>query len=424
MCSELFRIPIEYNGVPIFGFGFLMVVWLVVGVIAIVYVGRKTGWSGETWGYLPGIVLGAAAIALVPRLFPDGLPIRGYGTLVLVGAVTGIWLVMHRARQLGLDPEVLLSLAFSLFVCGILGARLFFVIEYWDTRFNKDTWRETLLEMAKFTEGGLVFYGSIIGGAIAYVVFARRHKLPVLALADLIVPSVMVGLAFGRLGCLMNGCCYGGETDHPWGVTFPHNSIPYVEQASTGRFFGMRIGPAAADNPRPRVLSVAKDGPAEEAGVESGTSISKINGVAARDVAIVQEQMLRSMGTGVPIELTFSNGESLEIAADEKRAARSWPVHPTQIYSAINAGLLAWFTWSFYPYRRKDGQVVALLLVLYPISRFLLEIIRIDESAVFGTGLSISQNISLVLLAGAVGMWVWLWNQPAEKTPYCFASEG
>ena len=90
------------------------------------------------------------------------------------------------------------------------------------------------------------------------------------------------------------------------------------------------------------------------------------------------------------------------------------PLHPTQIYSSINAGFLAWLLWSWYPTRRRDGEVVLLLLTIYPVSRFLLEIIRTDEAAIFGTGLSISQNMSLGMLAVAALGWI-MWfrsNKP------------
>jgi phosphatidylglycerol:prolipoprotein diacylglycerol transferase len=93
--------------------------------------------------------------------------------------------------------------------------------------------------------------------------------------------------------------------------------------------------------------------------------------------------------------------------------SRSLPVHPAQLYSAIDAGLLSWLVWAFYPFRRKDGQAIALLLTIHPITRFLLEIIRIDEPAVFGTGLSISQNISLAILVLALGLWWHLSRQPS-----------
>ena len=87
-------------------------------------------------------------------------------------------------------------------------------------------------------------------------------------------------------------------------------------------------------------------------------------------------------------------------------------MHPTQIYSAIDAGLLGWLLWAYFPFRRRDGECIALLLTIHPITRFLLEIIRTDEPAVFGTGLSISQNISFVLLACGAGLWWYLSRRP------------
>jgi phosphatidylglycerol:prolipoprotein diacylglycerol transferase len=87
-------------------------------------------------------------------------------------------------------------------------------------------------------------------------------------------------------------------------------------------------------------------------------------------------------------------------------------VHPTQLYSAIDAGLLGWLLWSVYPFRRRDGEAIALMLTIHPVTRFLLEIIRTDEPAVFGTGMSISQNISVVLLACGIALWWYLSRQP------------
>jgi phosphatidylglycerol:prolipoprotein diacylglycerol transferase len=74
--------------------------------------------------------------------------------------------------------------------------------------------------------------------------------------------------------------------------------------------------------------------------------------------------------------------------------------------------------WSFYPYRRHDGQVMALMLMLHPISRFLLEIIRVDESPVWGTGLSISQNLSIALFAVGVGLWLWVRKKPVQNPAF------
>jgi phosphatidylglycerol:prolipoprotein diacylglycerol transferase len=90
----------------------------------------------------------------------------------------------------------------------------------------------------------------------------------------------------------------------------------------------------------------------------------------------------------------------------------SKPVHPTQIYSAINAACLCLFMWAYYPYRRRDGEIIALLLTLYPVSRFLLEWIRSDEPGRLGTPFTISQLVSILLFLSAIGLWGFLATRP------------
>ena len=92
---------------------------------------------------------------------------------------------------------------------------------------------------------------------------------------------------------------------------------------------------------------------------------------------------------------------------------RSRPVHPTQLYSLLDALLLCCFLLAFEPYKRREGELTALVLTIHPISRFLLEIIRVDEAAVFNTGMSISQNISIAIFAGGILLWIYLfWSRP------------
>lgn len=411
MCSELFRIPIEWSGIPIFGTGVLLALWFVGGGIWLVILGKRGARSAEMLSYLPGLLIVAAAIWAIPRLFPQGLPIRGYGVMVLLGSITGLWMAVHRARQMNLHPEQIYSLAFGMFIYGILGARLFYVIEYWETRFQFNRWTDTLLAIVKFTEGGLVVYGAFIGATLAFCIFAVRRKLPPLALADLIAPSLVAGLAFGRIGCLLNGCCYGGETNLPWAVTFPRESLTYLEQAASGRMIGLRLAPSALDDARPKVFAVDADSIAARAGLKENMKLVTVNGQSVKSVPEAEQAMIVAAEAGLPLQFATAEGQTFEVPPSEF-PPRSRPVHPTQIYSAIHAGLLAWVLWSFYPFRRRDGEVTALMLTVYPISRFLLEMVRVDESAVFGTGLSISQNISIVLLAATVGLWVYLLRQP------------
>src|SRR3954451_12834367 len=256
MCSELFHIPYRIDGVPIFGVGVLLAIWLIASAATVFGLIRRGGTITEIIGALPVLLLLGAAILYLPRIFPDGLPVRGYGVMLLIGITSGVGMAMHRARQGGLDPEIILSLAIWLVVCGVVGARLFYVIEYWDQSFAGRSPRDTLLEIANIPEGGLVIYGGLIGAAFGFVIFVLKHRLPLLAMADLIAPSMAVGLAFGRIGCFLNGCCYGGETDLPWHVTFPefthrYEAIkppnlhqygpPYSDQASRGEMHGFRI---------------------------------------------------------------------------------------------------------------------------------------------------------------------------------------
>src|SRR5690606_8381302 len=100
---------------------------------------------------------------------------------------------------------------------------------------QRDSATETFFALLNVTQGGLVVYGSVIAAACALIVFCRRNRLPVFAISDLIAPSLLVGLALGRVGCFLNGCCYGGICDLPWAVSFPWLSPPHVRQAQTGQ---------------------------------------------------------------------------------------------------------------------------------------------------------------------------------------------
>ena len=431
MYSELLRIPINLNGVPLFGFGILLALWLALSAWGLAVTARQSGWGASLRAHLPTILIIAAAIAwLVPKYFPDGVPIRGYGVMVLAGSVAGILMALHRARQARLAPDEIVGLAVALFLCGIVGARLFFVIEYWDTIRQPD-WLSTLKQVLSVTEGGLVVYGAFIGAMLGFTWYVKRRGLPALAMSDLIAPSMVIGLAFGRIGCLLNGCCYGGETDVPWAVTFPRDrsaeqfSAPYADQAAAGRFHGMRISqrpaPGHSSGRSLVVTQVDRGSPAERAGVAVGDKVAAVNGKTVDNLQGVHELLITALAHRQDVELRTPSGEVRRISAVEP-PPRCLPVHPTQVYSSVNAALLAWVLWSYYPFRRREGEVTTLMITLYPIARFFEEAIRVDEPSVFGTGLSISQNISLVLLAVAAGMWRRLRKKPAGRLDFPLTS--
>jgi phosphatidylglycerol:prolipoprotein diacylglycerol transferase len=154
------------------------------------------------------------------------LTVTWYGILVAVGFLAGLWTASRRAPRAGIAPETVMDLGPWLIVGAILGARAFYVISYWEESFANAPWTEIFM----IHHGGLVFYGGFIGASLAYIVFVRWRRCPFWSLADVIAPSIALGHAIGRLGCLMNGCCYGKACDLPWAIRFP--GIP--ETGGTG----------------------------------------------------------------------------------------------------------------------------------------------------------------------------------------------
>lgn len=412
MLRTIFHIPAEVGGVPTFGFGWLLAVWVVFSVALLAYLTYRQGFNADTKGWLPILLLVAAGIAWVTPNLVDaqGLPIRGFGTMMLLAAVSGIALATWRAKRMGIDPDLILSMAFVVFIAGIVGARLFYVIEYWD-EFQADTLGGTIAELMNVAQGGLVFYGSIIGGAIAFFACTRYYGLPSLALCDVVAPSLALGLALGRIGCFFNGCCYGATCDLPWAVSFPQGSPPHARQVRDGdiylhglKFQEPRDGPAI-------VAEVEPGSPAEAAGLAAGDQIWRINEFDVDRAYQAQLALLSTYGDGTELDVAV-RGDAQPHKWQIELAEQSLPVQPTQLYSAISGFLLCLLLVAYTPMRRHDGEVIALLATLYPITRFLLEMIRTDEPGVWITGLTISQNISLFLFLGSIALWVYILSQP------------
>ncbi|MCE9545780.1 MAG: prolipoprotein diacylglyceryl transferase [Planctomycetia bacterium] len=435
MRQTLFYIPHALEGFPLFGWGLVLLVWAIASAATIAVNARRHGFGPAVRGYAPVLMLMGGAILFVLPLLekfeqgrPLGLPIQGYGVMLLLGVVAGVMTSVWRAPAARIDPEIVFSLAFWMFAAGILGARAFHVIEYWDQSYSQPTWQATLGAIVNIPKGGLVVYGSLIAVTLMLPVFIWRNRLPGLALCDLIAPSMVLGLALGRVGCLLNGCCYGGPADYTWAIRFPAGSIPYDEQQRVGLLHGIRIGDD--DKGHVTIHQVNTAAP-REAGLKVGDQIAAINGrpidspQTARWLAD-EVKMLRYRGGAVDSRevaralLTISGPELSIRTADGREAAwsigkfptRSLPIHPAQIYSSIDALLICAFLLAYYPYRRRDGEVFALLLTIYPITRFMIEILRMDEPAQFHTGLSIAQLVSLVGYVGVIALWVYLLRKP------------
>lgn len=164
-----------------------------------------------------------------PILFelPGGFKVFGYGLMLFLAYLASINMTAWRARKGHLNPGFAFDMATWLFIGGLVGARAFFVIQY---RRNFDSF----FDIFKIWEGGIVFYGSLIGGTIALLLFWYFYRFPFLPMADAIAPAICIGMAIGRLGCFLNGCCYGDRCELPWAVSFPSVSAPFKDEVARG----------------------------------------------------------------------------------------------------------------------------------------------------------------------------------------------
>ena len=147
-----------------------------------------------------------------------------FGIFVASGFMAGLWTASRRALCLRISADTIMDLGPWLLLGAIAGARAWFVVSYWDEEFAG----RPIHEIFMVQNGGIVYYGGLVGASLACIIFARLKKLPLWRLADVLAPSIALGSFFGRWGCLMNGCCYGRPTTMPWGIHFPkgHDSYP------------------------------------------------------------------------------------------------------------------------------------------------------------------------------------------------------
>ena len=277
-----------------------------------------------------------------------GIKIFGYGLMLVFAFFGSTGLAAWRARREKLDPELFYDMAVWVYLGGLVGARLFYVIQYWGDRVR------TIGDAFRVWEGGIVLYGSIIGGTLAFFLYRLARPFPIRPFLDVIAPALALGIALGRLGCFLNGCCYGDRCDLPWAVSFPKGSPPWLQQVHDGQIVKPNGSPPWVDY--------------------------------------------------------YDRLRHRTVQASEW----SQPLHPTQLYSAIDGLVLLGLLSAYFPLRRRDGEVMALLMLTYPITRFLIEYLRNDEGAVLA-GLTISQTISVLLFLGAVAFWSYLSRLPATR---------
>jgi phosphatidylglycerol:prolipoprotein diacylglycerol transferase len=303
----------------------------------------------------------------IPVPIFDPITLYGYGAMLCIGFLLAILVAARRAKRLGQSPDIIYNAALVCFFGGLVGARLFYVIQYGENF-------RSVLDILKIWQGGLTFYGGFLLAAVGLVAYLALARMPIPYWFDIIAPSGALGLAFGRLGCFLNGCCYGDVTQGPLGIAWPEGTIPWLDYASR-HLHALRLPPGLD-------------------GLSLGLSTDAAGGALMGSL----------LGT--------------------------WPmprIFPSQLMSFANAMLLFALLYCMFPRKRRHGQIMLAFILLYGVSRFMEECIRSDEPAIYLLGLptllealgqhgaaeslvklTISQNVAIlmVIFGGAALAWL------------------
>ncbi len=449
MRQTLFYIPKSLGGCPVFGFGWLFWIVLILTAVLLIVNRIRKGKIDDfyTWIAMGGCFSFLFAI-IAPRLCDtQGLPIRGYGVFLMLAILSAAALLVQRGWKLWrIPPDLLVTAAVVAVITGLVGARIFFILEYWD-QIAAPVWTQTLWNAVNMANGGLVVFGSIIGGTIGVFVYLLIKKLPILATMDLFAPALLLGIAIGRLGCLMNGCCFGGICDCPLAITFPAGSPAHIHQLEKGQTslagFILKMPESGSPNndktlfnvketmnsrwtktKAPVIIeSVSQGSPAEQIGLRPGLQITAI-GFAPDTGSDLQgrQSTLFSVRANADVFDFFydamthvPDSKILLLCKEKKQNGEDQilrftfkpdyqtvrPVHPTQIYSSVSALILCLILFWLGQKKFRDGILTMLMFIFYSITRFSLEMVRTDEASFCGTGLSVSQCVSLLVIAAA-----------------------
>ncbi len=150
----------------------------------------------------------------------SSITIHWYGIFVAAGFIAAVMVLMYNRKYAGIEPDEIFNLTLYGMISGILGARVFYVVEFWDQ------FRGNLTEISRIDHGGLVFYGGFICATLTLLIYAKIRKMDILRLLDILAPALAVGHAFGRIGCFMNGCCFGKPSEIFCAIRFPEGSAP------------------------------------------------------------------------------------------------------------------------------------------------------------------------------------------------------
>jgi phosphatidylglycerol:prolipoprotein diacylglycerol transferase len=294
------------------------------------------------------------------------LTVKSYGTMMVIAFLVAISLIRRLSRSFTPDPQYITNAALYSLIAGVVGARLFFVIHYFDQ------FQGRLLSIFAIWEGGLELLGGVLLAIAVISFYCWYHKLPVRCYLDILAIGLMLALAFGRIGCFLRGCCFGKPTNLPWAIRFPYRSDAYQSQVYPN---------LKRDRPSPQLKL-----PEEFFGYYYENDKRFYGLKPYKDLTAEQKYLV------------------------DKGPYRCLPVHPTELYSSVNGGILALILYLFWRKAQKTGkglfskpgQIFGLMFILYGATRFFIEFLRDDNPFEYAwwvvyKGGTVSQNLGIYM---------------------------
>lgn len=310
--------------------------------------------------------------------------VKSYGFMMVVGFLAAVTVIRYLSRHFTKDPQHITNAALYALIAGVIGARAFFVIHYYDQ------FRGNWGGLFAIWNGGLELLGGVVAAIAVILAYIRYHKLPMRHYLDVLAIGLTAALMFGRIGCFLNGCCYGKPANLPWAVRFPYGSFAYDSQVKPDIKRG-RLTPHLH-------LPDAFFGYTDERG-DYVPGLKPFKYLTPSQ----QEEVLHG-------------------------AYRCMPVHPTQLYASIGAailGLILYGVWrrsqkaeiaGRHRFLTQPGATFSVMFLLYGIMRFSLEMVR-DDNPFEIAGLTVSQILGLGLSVLGVVLVLVFWRIKPERLP-------
>ena len=297
------------------------------------------------------------------------LTIKSYGLMMVIGFLSAVFIIRRLSRDITTNPQYITNAALYSLIAGVAGARMFYVAHYFDQFKGRFT------EVFYIWEGGLELLGGVVLAISVIFFYLWYHKLPIRQYLDILAIGLMMALAFGRIGCFLNGCCFGKPTNLPWAVRFPYGSFAYISQVNAD---------SARNRPDPQLQ-------------------------------LPPDFFNHKDKNGISYPKPYEQLTEQQKAEVTKGKYRCLPVHPTQLYSSISAAVLCLILYLFWKRAQKDTKsggpkklftkpcsTFAMMFIIYGITRFFLEFLRDDNPFEYGwwaiyKGGTVSQNIGIYM---------------------------